>query len=102
MKKSSHLQLTIVIATFQSGRILPKVLESIKKQTLTRDQFEILIVDGGSQDNTHELSDEYGCRWIVNPHTEPVYAKFLGYREARGQYLLYLDHDEVIENKHSL
>ncbi len=95
-------RLTIVIATFQSGKILPKVLESVRKQTLPADQLEVLIVDGGSTDNTRELAKKYHCRWIDNPRTEPVYAKFLGYHEAKGQYLLYLDHDEVIENKLSL
>ncbi len=93
---------TVIIATFNSEKTLPLVLEAIKKQTYRKDKIEILLVDGGSQDKTLSIGKEFGCRIINNLRTEPVYGKFLGYRRARGKYVMYLDHDEVIKNPRSI
>lgn len=94
--------ISIIIATFNSGKLLPMVFASLEKQTFPREKMEILILDGGSNDNTIDLSQKFGCRIINNLRTEPVYAKYLGYINAKGKYLAYLDHDEVIENPESL
>lgn len=93
---------TIIIATFNSGKSLPKVLESISCQSMSRDNIEILMVDGGSSDNTRKIGKAYNARIINNPRTEPVNAKFLGYKEAKGDFIIYLDHDEILENENSL
>jgi glycosyltransferase involved in cell wall biosynthesis len=94
--------ITIVIATFNSEKILPKVLDSIKCQTFPSKNIDVLLVDGGSTDKTIKIAQKYKCKMIKNPRTEPIYAKFLGFLHAKGRYLLYLDHDEVLENKKSL
>lgn len=93
---------SVIIATFNSKRTLPLVLDSIMKQSYPRSRIEILLVDGGSNDGTLTLGKKYGCRIIENPQTEPVYGKFLGYINASGKYIMYLDHDEVIENRNDI
>lgn len=90
--------ITVVIATFNSTRLLPMVIGALRKQTYPGDRIEILAVDGGSTDATRELAESLGCRVIDNPMTEPVHAKFLGFEAAQGKYLVYLDHDEEIVN----
>ena len=99
---SSSKIVSIIIATFNSEKVLPMVLNSVKQQTFSKDKIEILIVDGGSNDQTLKIAKRFGCKIINNPRTEPVYGKFLGYLAAKGQYIMYLDHDEVIENKDSI
>lgn len=101
MSKSS-VRLSIIIATFNSENTLTKVLESIALQALPRKDYEIIIVDGGSKDDTLKIAKGFGCKVISNPRTEPVYGKFLGYKNAKGRYIMFLDSDEVIENKQSL
>jgi len=93
---------SIIIATFNSERLLPKVLAAVKKQTYPKDKIEILIIDGESKDKTLKIAKEFGCKVLNNPRTEPVYGKFLGYLNAKGQYIMYLDHDEVMENVDSI
>lgn len=93
---------SIIIATFNSDKVLSMVLNSVKQQTFPKDRIEILIVDGGSNDQTLKIAKRFGCKIINNPRTEPVYGKFLGFINAKGQYIMYLDHDEVIENKDSI
>lgn len=95
-------RISIVIATFNSSGVLPLVLKSIQDQTFPRKEVEILIIDGGSTDKTLNIAKEFNCRIINNPKVEPVSAKLLGYDHAKGDYIVYLDADEVIENIHSL
>lgn len=96
------MKISIVIATYNSMKTLPLVIESLKKQTLNKKDFEIICVDGGSKDKTLEYIKEQKLVLINNPKKEPVYAKFLGFQSAKGEYLIYLDHDEEITNKKSL
>jgi len=98
MKKPT---LSIVIATYNS-KLLQKVLNSVFKQTFSKKKLEVILVDGGSKDNTLSIGKKFGCRIINNPRTEPVYAKYLALLKSRGKYIMYLDHDEVIKNKSSL
>ena len=97
-----HPTISIIIATFNSAQTLSLVLESIKNQTFPKNKIEVLIVDGGSTDETLELAKKYNCKVTDNPQIEPVSAKLLGYKYAKGDYILYLDADEVIENPESL
>lgn len=93
---------TIMIATFNSEKLLPRTLDAIKMQTYPAELIEILVIDGGSGDRTREIASAYGCRILDNPKTEPVNAKLIGMREAKGKYLVTIDHDEVIRNKQSI
>lgn len=94
--------ITIIIATYNSANKLPKVLNAINNQTIEKNKYEILVVDGGSTDETLKIAKMYHCKVINNPDTEPVKAKFLGLLNSKGKYLMYLDHDEVLMDKNSL
>lgn len=93
---------TVIIATFNSQRLLSLVLSSIRNQTYPQNKIEILIVDGGSRDTTLEIAKKFRCSVIANPKIEPLYAKYLGYLHAKGKYIIYIDHDEVMQNPNSL
>lgn len=60
------------------------------------------MVDGGSEDNTRDYVLSKGYIVISNPKVEPVHAKYLGYLEAKTDYVMYLDHDEVLESYKSI
>lgn len=93
---------SIMIATFNSEKVLPRTLEAIRVQTYPQDKLEILAIDGGSTDSTLEIAKKTGCKIIDNPKTEPGYAKLLGFEQCTGKYLITIDHDEVMENKDSI
>lgn len=94
--------ISIIIATFNSGRTLGRTLQSITEQTIPKDQLEILIIDGGSKDDTLTIARDYRSTIIKNVMTEPLSAKYLGFLHARGRYMIGLDHDEVIADPRSL
>ena len=63
---------TILIATFNSEKILPRTLEGIKKQSCPQDKLDLLAVDGGSTDGTYaffgmiDSSQDLNC-WACRP-----------------------------------
>jgi glycosyltransferase involved in cell wall biosynthesis len=93
-------KISVVIATFNSEKTLPLTLESLRKQSYDQNKIEILIIDGGSTDNTLSLCSE--CTIINNPKVEPTFAKFLGLTNASGEYILFIDSDEELVNSNSL
>lgn len=94
--------ISVLIATYNSASRLPQVIQSLRAQTFPQEQIEILLVDGGSTDSTRDVGRSYGCRIVNNPKINPGDAKLLGLGEARGKYLVYLDHDEILQNPDSL
>lgn len=93
---------SVMIATYNSERLLKRTLEAIKSQTYPKEKIEILVIDGGSKDSTLEIAKIYGCIILLNNKTEPVNAKLMGLKYSSGKYLITIDHDEVIENRKSI
>lgn len=102
MTKPTKPDISIIIATFNSAKILWRVLDAVKIQDFPQDSIEILIVDGGSVDQTVSIARSYGCVVLNNPKTEPINAKFLGIINSKGRFLVFLDHDEVMLDTGSL
>lgn len=94
--------ISIVIPTYNSSRTLELSLKSIRKQTYPQNKIEVLVVDGGSDDKTIEIAKNFDCKIIDNPKTDIVNAEYLGFKSAKGKYLVGLAPDEVFENKNSL
>lgn len=93
---------SVIIATFNSHKTLELVLEALRNQSYSQDKIEILCVDGGSTDDTFEICHKYDCKILNNPKTDPVSAKMIGYQNAKGKYVIVMDHDEVLQNKDSI
>lgn len=90
--------LTVAIPTFNCAHFLPDTLASIMRQGL--DDFEILIIDNASEDNTEEVVGSFRnkrIRYLRNPSN-------LGSREngnrcltnARGRYIKFVCADDVL------
>jgi glycosyltransferase involved in cell wall biosynthesis len=94
--------LSIIITSFNSEKTIPLVFRALKKQTLSSNLVEIIVIDGGSTDQTLQISRRNNTLLVHNPRVEQNYGKYLGYLRARGRYLMFLDSDEVLENRNCL
>jgi glycosyltransferase involved in cell wall biosynthesis len=86
---------SIVIPTYNRLGFLKRALSSVWAQTFT--DFEVIVVDDGSTDGTTEWLAAQGARMrtITQANRGPGAARNLGTREARGEYVAFLDSDDV-------
>lgn len=86
--------LSIIIPALNEAKNLPKLLESIKRQTYK--DYEIIVVDAGSQDKTIEIARKHWCK-IAKGSLHPGASRNKGAKKAKGDILLFLDADCTIE-----
>ena len=83
---------SIITITFNAARELPATLDSVKAQTFS--DFEHIIIDGKSRDNTVELAKDSGIRnmKITSEPDRGLYdAMNKGISAASGKYLIFLN-----------
>lgn len=83
--------ISIVICTKNSERVLEKVLESC----LENNPLEIIIVDHNSTDGTLDLAKRFGVK-VLTEDRGLGYARQMGAKEARGEFVAYVDSDIIL------
>lgn len=87
---------SVVVPAYNAGRFLPTTLGSVYRQTVQ--DFEIVVVNDGSTDNTREILDrerDSRLRVIDRVNGGECVARNQGMREARGKYIAFLDSDDA-------
>ncbi len=88
--------ISIIIPVKNGTNYLKEAIDGIKKQDMN---VEIIVVDDGSTDNTFELAKSLGCNVIRNAKSEgPVKAKNKALTVSNGQYVMFHDHDDVMNS----
>lgn len=87
---------SIVMASYNSENTIEIALASIRSQKFNQDEIEILVVDGGSTDNTPAIAKKYEATVLENPYRLPEAAKMIGLKYATGKYLCIMDSDEKV------
>lgn len=93
---------SVVMATLNSGLTLEACLKSLRDQDYDQGLIEIVIADGGSQDNTLEIAKKYGAQVILENTGSPEAAKAVALREAKNEIVLELDDDNVLPGRNWL
>ncbi|MBU1666109.1 MAG: glycosyltransferase family 2 protein [Gammaproteobacteria bacterium] len=85
---------SVVIPTWNSAATLPRAIDSVLAQTWA--PREIIVVDDGGTDDSPALLADYGerVRVVSQANGGPASARNRGLREARGQYVAFLDADD--------
>lgn len=91
-------RLSVVIATYNSAQTLDACLGSIVTQNYPKNKIEIVVADGGSTDGTLAIARKYGARLVrVDPKKQGAeYSRAIGAHAARGDILVFIDHDNVL------
>jgi len=92
--ESSHLvRVSIVIPSFNSGGTLRRCLSSIMALDYPKKDLEVLIVDGGSSDETVRVAEGFPVRVLIEPKRIRGATYNRGLKEATGEYVGYIDAD---------
>ena len=88
-------RVSVMIPTYNRAALLCDAIDSVFAQSFQ--DFEIIVVDDGSTDNTREVLVKYGTRvqYLYSDHAGPARARNLGFEAARGEYLCILDSDDL-------
>ncbi len=96
--EKSPIIISVIICTYNRVELLKNVLEDVCQQTLADSEFELIVVDNHSTDNTRAVAESF-CQRYPNVHycfetrQGLSHARNCGWHEAQGQYLAYLDDD---------
>ena len=99
------MDISVVIATYNGAKRLPEVLEKLRNQKVTQPlQWEVLVVDNNSQDETASVVARYAREWredselryIFEQQQGATYARCRGVKEAKTESLIgFLDDDNL-------
>jgi glycosyltransferase involved in cell wall biosynthesis len=95
MKRRKHNRISVVMPVYNGAKYLKEAVESILNQYFK--PYEIIVVDDGSTDATEEICKDFGdqIRYFKQEHQGSGAARNLGVSKATGNYLAFLDADDL-------
>lgn len=93
--------ISIIVPTYNSAKYIKKCVESVEKQSYSN--WELLIIDDGSTDNTYEILKELEAmddrlHVFRQENKGPGIARNYGIDIAKGEYIVFIDSDDTIKN----
>lgn|GEM_PF-2165882 len=103
MNTMDNVRISIIIAAYNVEDYIGDCIDSILKQT--HQEFELIIIDDGSSDNTLDICEIYVCRdervSVYHQSNKGVgAARNLGLQMVKGDYITFIDSDDIICNKY--
>lgn len=102
-----NMKISVIICTYNRVQFLPQTFEALAAQTLSPDNFEILVVDNNSRDNTPDVcldfkqnNRTFNFRYIPEYQQGLSYARNRGIGEAQGDLLVFIDDDAFPEKEY--
>ena len=90
------MKFSVVIPALNEEQYIGEAVEALCRQDIPRDQYEIIVVDNGSQDATGQVALVFGADKVVVERTKGTnIARQRGIDESRGEIIAFLDADCV-------
>lgn len=101
---SKYPKISIITSSFNQGQYIEETIRSVVYQNYPN--FEYIIIDGGSTDNTIEIINKYSIYisyWVSEPDFGCANALNKGLEKATGEFFYYLNSDDyLLENALSI
>jgi len=99
-----RLKISVIICSYNRADYIIEAIESLYQQTLLKDQFEVLVVDNNSIDNTGELvmaykreHHDFHLTYLTEQRQGASFARNTGAAFAKAALLCFMDDDAVAE-----
>jgi glycosyltransferase involved in cell wall biosynthesis len=91
-----EIMVSIICPIYNEERFIDACIRSVLAQDFPKENWELLLVDGGSTDRTRALIEPYleryaNIRLLNNDHRTAPYAMNIGIRAAKGEYICRID-----------
>ena len=100
---TKNIKISVIVPTYDRANILPMCLDSLVKQEYPKSDFEIIIVDNNSKDNTKKVCENYikkypdiSLRYVLEKRQGLVYARHQGAKRAKHEILSFTDDDGIL------
>lgn len=94
------MNISVIVPIYNNAEYIERCVKSVLAQTYT--DFELLLIDDGSTDNSYYVCKEYehitNIRIFHQENQGPSSARNFGIKESRGKYVFFLDSDDFISN----
>ena len=87
------MRCSLIIPAYNAEKTIKSCIESALKQNLRQDEYEVIVVDDGSVDNTSVIVERYPVKLIRQQNQGPAVARNRGVSEADGDILVFTDSD---------
>jgi glycosyltransferase involved in cell wall biosynthesis len=103
MQIKSNIQMSIIISVYNVEKYIEATLNSIFQQSANINDFEVLVVNDGTKDNSMTLVDSFCQKYfnitIINQDNKGLSeARNAGLNIAQGKYVWFVDSDDTIAN----
>ena len=85
--------ISVIIPVYNGERYLGEAIESVLGQTYR--PIEIIVVDDGSTDESAYVAQQFPVRYYFQQHSGPGAARNLGVEHSRGEFVAFLDADDL-------
>lgn len=92
------IKISIIVTTYNRGDILNHCLDCLAAQTLDKSDYEVLIINNNSTDNTQSVAETYAknnqnFKVFIEEKQGSAHARNRGWAEAKGEIIAYIDDD---------
>ena len=90
------MKFSVIIPAWNEAQHIKKAIKALEKQNIPRNNFEIIVVDNNSTDNTFNLAKSAGADKVVRELKQGTnLARQQGYQISQGKIIVFLDADSV-------
>ena len=93
------MKVSVIVPVYNVEKYIDKCLETLSKQTI--DDFEVIIVNDGTKDNSEEIIKRYtkkyrNMKYFIKENGGLSDARNYGLKKATGEYIAFLDSDDYV------
>lgn len=95
--------ISIIVCTYNREIYLPKMLNSVAQQDCNKDDFELIIINNNSTDNSSEICQNFkknnkiNISYFLEERQGLSFARNRGIKESKGDFLVFIDDDAFLE-----